>query len=184
MRRFARKMRAKPSSRLKLLIGLAVAGTISLLSVGSLAVFYFGWSQTFDLKEVGKIPERSWVYDMDGKEYSRLRGENRILVEPDKISAPFKKALLAREDARFYEHHGIDPIGIARALLRNVGHLRIQEGGSTITQQLARNSFSLGGRDLNRKILEAFVALRIESSYSKDQILGFYINRIYFGWGL
>jgi len=177
-------MRAKPSPRLKLLIGLAVAGTISLLSVGSLAVFYFGWSQTFDLKEVGKIPERSWVYDMDGKEYSRLRGENRILVEPDKISSPFKKALLAREDARFYEHHGIDPIGIARALLRNVGHLRIQEGGSTITQQLARNSFSLGGRDLNRKILEAFVALRIESSYSKDQILGFYINRIYFGWGL
>jgi penicillin-binding protein 1A len=62
--------------------------------------------------------------------------------------------------------------------------MRIREGGSTITQQLARNSFALGGRDLNRKILEAFVALRIESSYSKDQILGFYINRIYFGSGL
>ena len=181
MRRFGRKMRTKFSLQLILLIGLAVAATIGLVS---LAIFYFSWSLTFDLKEVGKIPERSWVYDMDGKVYSRLRGENRILVEPDKISSLFKKALLAREDSRFYEHHGIDPIGIARALLRNLGHLRIREGGSTITQQLARNSFSLGGRDLNRKIIEAFVALRIESSYSKDQILGFYINRIYFGSGL
>src|SRR5215470_13580710 len=174
-------MRTKAFSRLNLLIGLAVAATISLVSV---AVLYFGWSLSFDLKEVGKIPERSWVYDMDGKVYSRLRGKNRILVESDKISPLFKKALLAREDSRFYEHHGIDPIGIVRALLRNLGHLRIREGGSTITQQLARNSFSLGGRDLNRKILEAFVALRIESSYSKDQILGFYVNRIYFGSGL
>jgi penicillin-binding protein 1A len=62
--------------------------------------------------------------------------------------------------------------------------MRVREGGSTITQQLARNSFALGGRDLSRKILEAFVALRIEASYSKDQILGFYTNRIYFGSGL
>ena len=63
-------------------------------------------------------------------------------------------------------------------------HLRVREGGSTITQQLARNSFPLGGRNLSRKILEAFVALRIESSYSKDQILEFYANRIYFGSGV
>src|SRR5215831_3515519 len=165
----------------KLLIGIALA---SALSLAILAIFYFTSSLTFDLKEVGKIPGRSWVYDMDGKVYSRLRGENRILVEPDKISGLFKEALLAREDSRFYKHHGIDPVGIARAFLRNIGYLRIREGGSTITQQLARNSFSLGGRDLNRKILEAFVALRIESSYSKDQILGFYVNRIYFGSSL
>jgi penicillin-binding protein 1A len=166
---------------LALLSVLAVAG---MVAVGVLATIYFGWSLTFDLKEVGKIPERSWVYDMDGKVYSRLRGENRILVEPQNVSPFFKKALLAREDSRFYEHHGIDPIGITRALLRDLGHMHIREGGSTITQQLARNSFALGGRDLNRKILEAFVAFRIESSYSKDQILGFYINRIYFGSGL
>jgi penicillin-binding protein 1A len=174
-------MRKKFSLLLNLLTGGALA---SALSLAILAIFYFTWSLAFDLKEVGKIPGRSWVYDMDGKVYSRLRGENRILVEPDKISGLFKKALLAREDARFYKHHGIDPVGIARAFLRDAGHLQIREGGSTITQQLARNSFSLGGRDLNRKILEAFVALRIESSYSKEQILGFYINRIYFGAGL
>ncbi len=115
--------------------------------------------------------------------YSRLRGENRILSE-GKISPSFKLALLAREDSRFYEHHGIDPVGVSRALIRNVVQLRVREGGSTVTQQLARNSFALGGRNLSRKILEAFVALRIESSYSKDQILQFYANRIYFGSGV
>src|ERR1700730_9953022 len=162
-------------------IGLVVSGALSLLVVGA---FYFAWSLTFDLKDVGKIPERSSVYDMDGRLYSRLRGENRILIESGKISPSFRLALLAREDSRFYSHHGIDPIGVARAFLRDVVHLRVREGGSTITQQLARNSFSLGGRNLSRKILEAFVALRIESAYSKDQILEFYANRIYFGSGV
>jgi penicillin-binding protein 1A len=164
-----------------LLAGLAIAGTISLLVLGA---FYFAWSLTFDLKQVGKIPERSSVYDMDGRMYSHLRGENRTLLEPGKISRSFRDALLAREDSRFYNHRGIDPVGIARALMRDFAHLRVREGGSTITQQLARNSFPLGGRNLSRKILEAFVALRIESSYSKEQILEFYANRIYFGSGV
>jgi len=162
-------------------VGFGLSGAISLLVLGA---FYFTWSLTFDLKDVGKIPERSSVYDMDGKMYSRLRGENRILIDSGKISPSFRLALLAREDSRFYEHHGIDPVGIARAFMRDIVHLRVREGGSTITQQLARNSFPLGGRNLSRKILEAFVALRIESSYSKDQILEFYANRIYFGSGV
>ena len=165
----------------RLFIGFVLSGAICLLVLGA---FYFGWSLTFDLKDVGKIPERSSVYDMDGKMYSRLRGENRILIESGKISPSFRLALLAREDSRFYDHHGIDPIGIARAFTRDVVQLRVREGGSTITQQLARNSFTLGGRNLSRKILEFFVALRIESSYSKDQILEFYANRIYFGSGV
>lgn len=164
-----------------LLFGLAWSTGICLLVVG---VFYSAWSLTFDLKDVGKIPERSSVYDMDGKVYSRLQGENRILIESGKVSPPFRMALLAREDSRFYQHHGIDPVGIARALMRDASHLKIREGGSTITQQLARNSFPLGGRNLSRKILEAFVAFRIESSYSKDRILEFYANRIYFGSGV
>src|ERR1700674_5041197 len=164
-----------------LLVGFALSGAICLLLLGA---FYFACSLRFDLKDVGKIPERSSVYDMDGKMYSRLRGENRILIESGKISPSFRLALLAREDSRFYQHHGIDPVGIARAFTRDVVRLRVREGGSTITQQLARNSFPLGGRNLSRKILEAFVALRIESSYSKDQILEFYANRIYFGSGV
>src|SRR5580704_14909976 len=162
-------------------IGLALSGAICVMV---LTVFYFLWSLTFDLKDVGKIRERSSVYDMDGRVYSRLRGENRILVESGKISPAFRSALLAREDSRFYEHFGIDPVGIARAFMRDIVHLRVREGGSTITQQLARNSFVLGGRNLSRKIMEAFVAFRIETSYSKDQILEFYANRIYFGSGV
>jgi penicillin-binding protein 1A len=164
--------------RLLVLTGL----TAGLLGVAA-AAFYFAWSLRFDLREVGHIPERSWLYDMDGKVYTRLYGENRILTELNKVSPNFKKALLAREDARFYQHHGIDLIGTLRALVSNALHHSIRQGGSTITQQLARNSFFLGGRDLNRKILEAFVAARIESQLTKDQILENYINRIYFGSG-
>jgi len=163
----------------RLCIGLGLSAAICFFILGT---FYFLWSLRFDLKDVGKIPERSLVYDMDGKVYSRLFGESRMLAE--KVSPLFTKALLAREDSRFFHHHGIDPVGIVRALTRNLVHLGVREGGSTITQQLARNSFTLGGRDLSRKILEAFVAWRIESSYSKNQILGFYTDRIYFGSGL
>ncbi|HEY1476985.1 MAG TPA: PBP1A family penicillin-binding protein [Chthoniobacterales bacterium] len=174
-------MKKRRHFSVRLGIGLGLSAAICFFILGT---FYFLWSLTFELKDVGKIPERSLVYDMDGKVYSRLFGENRILVEDDKVSPLFKKALLAREDSRFFQHHGIDPVGIFRALTHDLMHLGVREGGSTITQQLARNSFTLGGRDLSRKILEAFVACRIESSYSKDQILGFYINRIYFGSGL
>src|SRR6202795_3231181 len=174
-------MNKKPGFLGQLFIGITFTSAIVLLLLG---IFYLVWSLTFDLKDVGKIPERSSVYDMDGRVYSRLRGENRILIESGKISPAFRSALLAREDSRFYEHFGIDPIGIARAFMRDVAHLRVREGGSTITQQLARNSFPLGGRNLSRKILEAFVALRIESAYSKAQILEFYANRIYFGSGV
>ena len=176
--------RTKPRARRALpFFLLLVLGTAGSIAAALVFAFYFCWALRFDLKQVGQIPERSWIYDMDGKLYTRLYGENRILVEPDKVSPWFKKALLAREDARFYEHHGVDFIGIARALVRDVTHASIREGGSTITQQLARNSFPLGGRNLGRKILEACVAWRIESAYSKDQILGFYLNRIYFGSG-
>lgn len=161
-------------------LGLGLGAGVSGLVIGFV---YFIWSLSFDLKDVGRIPERSSVYDMDGKVYSRLYGENRILTPADKVSPFFKKALLAREDSRFYQHHGIDIVGILRALTRNVTHFALREGGSTITQQLARNSFSLGGRDLSRKILEAFLAQRIEFAFTKDQILDYYMNRIYFGSG-
>jgi penicillin-binding protein 1A len=154
-----------------------------LLGATVAASYFFFSSLRFDLKDVGHIPERSWLYDMDGKVYARLYGENRTLTELSKVSPFFKKALLAREDARFYQHHGIDMIGTLRALMDDLVHHGVRQGGSTITQQLARNSFALGGRDLRRKILEAFVAGRIEASFTKDQILENYINRIYFGSG-
>jgi penicillin-binding protein 1A len=88
-----------------------------------------------------------------------------------------------REDARFYQHRGIDWRGIGRALVRDIMTRSAKEGASSLTQQLARNSLPLGGRTLSRKVLEAMVALRIEHTFSKQQILELYMNRIYFGSG-
>jgi penicillin-binding protein 1A len=124
------------------------------------------------------MPQLAEVLDMDGNLYSRLHGENRIVVPLDKVSPYFINALVAREDTRFYKHGGVDPRGIARAILRNVTRGKVAEGASTLTQQLARNSLPLGGRTFRRKVLEAFVANRIEHKFSKAQILEFYINRI------
>ncbi len=164
----------------RFLFALVIEGTIT---IGLVFAVYLGWSLTFDLRQVGHIPERCWIYDVDGNVYSRLYGENRILVNVNQISPLFKKALLAREDSRFYEHHGVDVVGVSRAFTSNLSHFTLLQGGSTITQQLARNSFDLGKRDLSRKILEAFMACRIELTFSKDEILDNYINRIYFGSG-
>ncbi len=153
---------------------------ITLLTI----LFYAARAMIYDLDNVGTMPQRSIVYDMDGNIYGFLHGENRILVELDDVSEHFIHALLAREDTRFYKHHGIDPVGIARAIVRNLRAGAMREGASTITQQLARNSFPLGGKNLDRKILEAALAIRMEISMSKDEILEAYVNRIYFGSGL
>ncbi len=164
-------------------VGLAIVG---LIAAAVLSIVYGIWASTFDLKQVDNIPERSAVFDMDGKFYARLAGENRVVVPLTAVSNFFVKGLLAREDSRFYSHHGIDPVGIARAVVRNLAHGHISEGGSTLTQQLALNTF-LGGkhvRSLNRKLIEAFLAIRIEQNFTKNQILECYINRIYFGEGV
>jgi penicillin-binding protein 1A len=155
-----------------------------LLLWGLIGGFYAAWAWTFDLQEVARIPESSLVIDCHGHIYTRLAGENRRTVPLDKVSPWFVRAVIAREDARFLRHHGIDPVGIIRAALRNLSAGGIRQGGSTLTQQLARNTFPLGGQNVHRKILEAALALRIEFVLSKDEILGHYMNRIYFGAGL
>jgi penicillin-binding protein 1A len=146
-------------------------------------LFYGTWAQTFDMKNVGEMPERSTVYDVDGKIYSRLAGANRLKVSLSEVSPQFIAALLAREDTRFYSHKGIDWRGVLRALVRDVFSMSAKEGASSLTQQLARNSLPLGGRTFSRKVLEAMVALRIERQFTKQQILELYVNRIYFGSG-
>jgi penicillin-binding protein 1A len=158
---------------------------VGLIAGGGLAIFVFYgvWAQTFDMKKVGEMPERNTVFDVDGKIYSRLAGANRLKVSLDEISPLFVDALLAREDTRFFQHGGIDWRGILRALVRDVMSGSAKEGASSITQQLARNSLPLGGRNISRKILEAMVAVRIEHEFTKQQILELYINRIYFGSG-
>jgi penicillin-binding protein 1A len=147
-------------------------------------LFYYLWALSFDITTIGQMPQRSAIYDRSGTFYSRTAGENRIIVPYDKVSPNFVNALVSREDSRFYEHHGIDPIGIARAAVRNLLFGSMKQGASTITQQLARNSFPLGGKTFNRKFLEAAMAFRLEMELSKEKILELYMNRIYFGSGL
>src|SRR5438094_1567077 len=146
-------------------------------------LFYGAWAQTFDMKKVGEMPERNTVFDVDGKIYSRLAGANRLKVSLSEVSPLFIAAVLARDDARFYLHQGIDWRGILRALVHDVLSGSAKEGASSITQQLALNSLPLGGRTISRKLLEAMVALRIERQFTKQQILELYVNRIYFGTG-
>jgi penicillin-binding protein 1A len=146
---------------------------------------YSVWASRLDMARVQQIRERSTVFDRDGKPYGRLAGdENRLVIPLAKVSPLFVNALLAREDSRFYKHLGVDPVGILRAVLRNVVSRSAAQGASTLTQQLARNSFPLGGKNLHRKVLEAFVAVRIEKHFSKHEILEHYMNRIYLGAGV
>jgi penicillin-binding protein 1A len=171
------------SSKAKV-IGLVLKAAVIIVLLWIVtALFFYAWSLTFDLKTISDMPQRSAVYDKDGNFYSRLAGENRVVVPFDKISNDFVNALLAREDTRFYYHHGIDPVGIARAVVRNFVAGGFREGASTITQQLARNSFPLGGKNLVRKMIEAALAYRIETELTKEEILEAYMNRIYFGSG-
>lgn len=149
-----------------------------------IGLVYYLWALTFDISTIGQMPQRSSIYDRTGIFYSRTIGENRIVVPYEKVSPNFVNALISREDSRFYEHHGIDPVGIARAAVRNLLLGGMKQGASTITQQLARNSFPLGGKTFNRKFLEAAMAFRIEMEMSKEKILELYMNRIYFGSGL
>src|ERR1051325_155044 len=164
--------------------GWKISLAIAVAAVGlGVFIFYGAWAASFDMKKVGEMPERNTVFDVDGKIYTRLAGANRLKVSLNEVSPLFVEALLAREDARFYQHPGVDWRGILRALVRDILSRSAKEGASSITQQLARNSLPLGGRTLSRKLLEAMVALRIERNLSKDQILELYLNRIYFGSG-
>lgn len=176
-KKLKKKRRFRPTIWLKLFLALLFFWLL-------VATFYYLWSLTFDLSKIAQMSQRSLIYDRYGKVYCLAGGENRQIIPFDKVSNYFVNALISREDARFYEHHGIDPIGIARAAIRNLLLGGIRQGGSTITQQLARNSFPLGGHTMNRKLLEAAMAFRIETELSKEKILELYMNRIYFGPGL
>ena len=184
MKFFARLRSGRKSVTRLFRYGWKITLLAAVAAVGlAVFLFYGTWAQTFDMKNVGEMPERNTVYDVDGKIYSRLAGANRLKVSLSEVSPFFITAVLAREDARFYLHQGIDWRGILRALVHDVLSGSAKEGASSITQQLARNSLPLGGRTISRKLLEAMVALRIERQFTKQQILELYVNRIYFGNG-
>lgn len=130
-------------------------------------------------------------YDMYQKALSEASMEeriNKIKSDPDylpinMISKDFKDAIIAIEDHRFESHGAVDFISIGRAIFRNITNLSFDEGGSTITQQLAKNTFFTQEGTLTRKIAEIFAAIDLEKKYSKDDIIEMYMNTIYFGDG-
>jgi penicillin-binding protein 1A len=133
--------------------------------------------ETFDASEGTK------VYDDNDELITEFHVERRIFVPLAQIPKTLRDAIIATEDARFYSHHGVDPTGIARAVYQNFRRGRIVEGGSTITQQLAKVLFLTPDKSLERKLKEAVLALELERRYSKDRILEMYLNQIYFGHG-
>jgi penicillin-binding protein 1A len=126
-----------------------------------------------------KLPLR--VYTAEGVLIGEFGEERRELVRIEQIPQVMKDAVIAVEDARFYQHGGIDGIGLLRAIVANVLRGELHQGASTLTQQVARNVYLSSERTLSRKLSEALLAQRLEAKLSKDQILEIYLNQIYLG---
>jgi penicillin-binding protein 1A len=127
------------------------------------------------------MPLTTYLYDRNGQVLQRVYEQNRFLVEGKDIPQSLRDAVVATEDQRFYHHWGVDPLSISRAAIGNALHAHIASGASTITQQLARNSAGMAERTMERKLKEMFLALRIEVVFSKDEILTYYLNRVFWG---
>jgi membrane carboxypeptidase/penicillin-binding protein len=143
---------------------------------------------TYDLDRINDLEEPSIILDRNGKEIGRIFVQNRSVIPIEQVPEIFIKALRAGEDSRFLSHQGVDYIGVVRAVILNAQGG--SQGASTITQQLARNAYNLKEEaivrketTIQRKMVEAFLARRIEDRYKKREILNFYLNRIYFGSG-
>ena len=126
-----------------------------------------------------KIPLR--VYSAEGTLLGEFGEERRAFIAIDKVPKPMLGAILAAEDERFYQHRGVDYVGVARAALSNFVSGGVRQGASTITMQVARNFFLSKERTLTRKFNEMLLAFKIEASLSKEQILQLYVNQIYLG---
>jgi penicillin-binding protein 1A len=133
--------------------------------------------------EIPKRPPTIHIVATDGRPLATRGDMGGAAVPLRELPAHVPKAFLAIEDRRFYSHYGIDPIGLTRALVANVMRRGVAQGGSTITQQLAKNLFLTQERTYGRKLQEVVLALWIEHKFSKDQILELYLNRVYFGAG-
>ena len=135
------------------------------------------------LAEIGPHPQSTVVFDRQNRQVFSFFVEQRVDVPLDRVSPRMIDALLAVEDRRFYSHHGLDAVRIVKAAWRNWRSGRIVEGGSTLTQQLARLEQLTPARTFSRKIREVTIAVRLEERYSKQEILHAYLNAVYFGDG-
>lgn len=174
-------------SRFFFLLFLAVLGLIGAGVAGLAGLWYYGRDLP-DYQQLANYapPVTTRIHAGDGKLIAEFARERRLFVPIEAIPKPVIQAFLSAEDKNFYEHSGIDPVGIARAVVQNVANIaqsRRPVGASTITQQVAKN-FLLGNEvSLGRKAKEAILAFRIEKTFSKDKILELYLNEIYLGAG-
>jgi penicillin-binding protein 1A len=159
---------------------LAVWGFVG---VTGLFAYYASQLPPIDQLAVPKRPPNIAILADDGSLIANRGDTGGAAVHLSELPPYLPKAFVAIEDRRFYQHFGIDPIGVVRAVFRDVSGRGGMEGGSTLTQQLAKNLFLTQERTLSRKIQEAILALWLERKYSKDQILELYLNRVYFGSG-
>jgi penicillin-binding protein 1A len=133
--------------------------------------------------EIPKRPPSIQIISSDGRLLTTRGDMGGTAVSLKDLPAYFPKAFLAIEDRRFYSHYGIDPMGLGRAVVANVLHRGVSQGGSTITQQLAKNLFLTQERTLTRKLQEVVLAIWLEHHFTKNEILELYLNRVYFGSG-
>jgi penicillin-binding protein 1A len=161
----------------------AILGLSALATLGAGgAVFAYGSSCNLSALRAVKIGQNSFVYAANGSLLGSIPAErNRQAVEAKDMSPWIRKATVAIEDRRFYEHGGLDVEGIARAALADVRAGRVVEGGSTITQQLVRNLYISNERTVKRKLKEACLATKLDSKWSKSKILTTYLNQVYYG---
>ncbi|MDX2238547.1 MAG: transglycosylase domain-containing protein, partial [Hyphomonadaceae bacterium] len=160
-----------------------VVGLWALIAGGGLAAYIVLQLPPIQALEIPKRPPSIQILGADGETFA-TRGEmGGVAVPLRELPGYVPKAFIAIEDRRFYSHGGLDPVGLARAAYANILRRGVSQGGSTITQQLAKNLFLTQERTLTRKLQEAALALWLESKHGKNEILELYLNRIYFGAG-
>jgi penicillin-binding protein 1A len=190
--RQAKKLTSRPAARVdrkrrswlgRMVYWGAVLSVWGLISMVGLVVYYASQLPPIDQLAVPRRPPNIAILADDGSLIANRGDTGGPAVRLIDLPPYLPKAFVAIEDRRFYDHIGIDPLGVSRALIRDVSGRSGIEGGSTLTQQLAKNLFLTQERTLSRKIQEAILALWLERRYSKDQILELYLNRVYFGSG-
>lgn len=156
-------------------------GFVGSVIAAILIIVYGTQSKQYDISQIVRMPERTIVLDRKGREIGTLHGENRRIVELNEVPQVFLDAVMLREDKRFFEHGGVDWWGVGRAVQQVARHHRATQGASTLTMQLAKTTYNHQDRNIQAKFLEVALAMRIEATYSKKEILKAYINRIFWG---
>ena len=167
----------------KLAYWAAVLGVWGAIAFGGLLVFYAAYLPPASEWEVPKRPPNVQILAAGGQLIGNRGDTGGEAIRLEQVPPYLPQAVIAIEDRRFYSHFGVDPIGLARAVFTNLVAGRTVQGGSTLSQQLAKNLFLKPERTLKRKMQEVVLALWLENNYSKDEIIELYLNRVYFGAG-